>query len=90
MGHLVKRAGHTEEFDTKKVYASVYASCLAAHESVNTAESTAELVTREVLDWINSKDSVVTSNDIRKKAGEVLNKFNPDAAYSYIHHRIIW
>lgn len=90
MGHLIKRAGHKEEFDNKKLYASVYASCLAAHENVKTAETTAELATKEVSEWVYSKQTLITSNDIRKKAGEVLNKFNPDAAYSYIHHRIIW
>lgn len=90
MGHLIKRAGHKEEFDNKKLYASIYASCLAAHESVKTAESTAELVTNEVSEWLEDKETLVTSNDIRHKTGEILNKFNPDAAYSYIHHRIIW
>lgn len=90
MGHLIKRAGHKEEFDSKKLYASIYASCLAAHESIKTAESTAELVTKEVSNWVGAKHVIVTSNDIRKNAGNVLNKYNPDAAYSYIHHRIIW
>lgn len=90
MGHIVKRAGHNEEFDNKKLYASIYASCLAAHESVANAESTAELVTNEVYKWIDGKHTAVTSNDIRHKAGEILDKHNPDAAYSYIHHRIVW
>ena len=28
--HIVKRAGHSESYDTKKLYASVYAACGAA------------------------------------------------------------
>lgn len=90
MGHIVKRAGHDEEFDNKKLYASIYASCLAAHEPVQKAESTAELVTNEVSMWMDSKQTAVTSNDIRRKASEALNLHNPDAAYSYLNHRIVW
>lgn len=90
MGHLVKRAGHKEEYDSKKVYASIYASCLAAHESIKVAESTAALVTKELDAWVETKHSLITSNDIRHKAGEILKKYNPDAAFSYIHHRVIW
>lgn len=88
--HIVKRKGHRETFDSKKLYASIYASCLVAHESVETAEKTAEEVTNKFADWLDAKKTSITSNDIRRKAGEMLEDINPDAAYSYIKHRIIW
>lgn len=88
--HIVKRKGHREAFDSKKLYASIYASCLAAHEKVEVAEKTAETVVNKFGEWLDNKGTGITSNDIRRKAGEILETINPDAAYSYIKHRIIW
>lgn len=90
MGHVIKRAGHQEKFDNKKLYASIYASCLAAHEPTTTSEKTAEKVTTKVSEWLKDRQTIVTSNDLRLKASEFLNEFSPDAAYSYAHHRIMW
>jgi transcriptional regulator NrdR family protein len=88
--HIVKRKGHTETFDNKKLYASIYASCLASHEKIEIAEKTAEKVVNKFVEWLEEKNTIITSNDIRRKASEILEGINPDAAYSYIKHRIIW
>ena len=90
MGHVIKRAGHKEMFDSKKLYASIYSSCLAAHQTTTNAENSAEHTTQEVSKWLSSRQTTVTSNDLRIKASEFLEKLNPDAAYSYAHHRIMW
>lgn len=88
--HIVKRKGHEEYFDNKKLYASIYASCLAAHEKTMIAENTAEKVVASFRSWLITKNTTITSNDIRRKAGEILGTINPDAAYCYVYHRTIW
>lgn len=89
MKHIVKRAGHTEPFDNKKLYASIFAACLAMREPTGTAEVIAEKVSTDVEAWIEKKSEVL-SNDIRRVAAKHLYAYNPDAAYAYMHHRIIW
>jgi transcriptional regulator NrdR family protein len=89
MKHIVKRAGHTEAYDNKKLYGSVYAACLAMREPVGTAEVISEKVVRDVEAWLNKKSEVL-SNDIRRITAKHLYSYNPDAAYAYMHHRIIW
>lgn len=86
--HVVKRrAGHTEPYNERKLYASIYASCLAVRTPVGEAELTAARVCKDVLPWILSKLEV-TSLDIRSKATTYLKLHNPDAAYMYAHHRL--
>lgn len=89
MKHIVKRAGHTEQYDDKKLYASIYAAALSVREPGGSAELIAERVIKDVGDWIEQKHEV-TSNDIRHQAAKHLNVYSPDAAYMYLHHRVIW
>lgn len=86
MTHIVKRKGHKQEFDERKVYASVYAACLSAHDSAEEAEVTANLVAREVKKWIADKDAV-NSDELFKQVGEELMHLNKDAAFMYLTHR---
>lgn len=88
MKHIVKRHGHTELFDDRKLYASVFAACLSVREPIGGAELIAEKVASDVLSWIGQKHEV-TSNDIRAQAAKHLQVYQPDAAYSYLHHRVI-
>ncbi len=89
MKHIVKRAGHSEPYDIRKLYASVYAACLSVREHPPTAELIAEEVGKGVSQWLERKHEV-TSNDIRHQAAKHLQIINPDAAYMYLHHRVIW
>jgi transcriptional regulator NrdR family protein len=89
MKHIVKRGGNSEAFDSRKLYASVYASCLSVHESAAVAELIAQKVTHQIELWLAAKTEV-TSNDIRHAAGKFLSKLNPHAGYVYLHHRIMW
>lgn len=86
--HIVKRKGHTQEFDDRKVYASVYAACLAAHTKTEEAESISNLISREIKHWVLKKE-IVTSNEIFKKVGEELQALNKAAAFMYKTHRDI-
>lgn len=89
MQHIVKRKGHSEPYDARKLYASVYASCLAVHEPAGTAEIIASQVSKEMDSWLADKHEV-TSNDIRRQAAQTLRTINPHAAYILLHHRVIW
>ena len=86
MIHIVKRKGHKQEYDERKVYASVYAACLSAHVLQEEAESIASLVTREVKKWIEGKEEV-PADLISKQAGDELEHLNREAAFMYKTHR---
>lgn len=84
--HIVKRAGHSEEFDSRKLYASVYSACLAVREPAASAELIAERVCDEVGKWIATKHEV-TSGDIKRHADKAFHVLHPDAAWIYTHQR---
>ena len=87
--HIVKRKGHTEPYDDRKVYASVFAACQSVREPAGSAELVADKVMKDVNDWIAKKHEV-TANDIRREASKHLNAYNPDASYMLLHHRVVW
>lgn len=84
--HIVKRHGHTEPYDERKLYASLYASCLAVRETHESSELLAERVVKELQDWLGKKHEI-TSHDIRVHAAEHLKVYQPDAAWIYLHQR---
>lgn len=89
MKHIVKRAGHNENYDDRKLYASVFSACQSVREPMGSAELIADRVSKDMAVWIEKKHEV-TSNDIRLKAAKHLSVYHPDAAYMYLHHRVIW
>jgi len=89
MKHIVKRNGKSEIFDNRKLYTSIYASCLSEHLTEKVAEQIALKISKEVETWLASKNEV-TSNDIRHKSEKLLSKIDPNAGYLYSHHRIMW
>jgi transcriptional regulator NrdR family protein len=89
MRHIVKRAGHSEVYDARKLYASVYSACLSVREHPGSAELISKEVTEEFEKWLTNKHEI-TANDIRKRASEHLKAINPDAAHIYTHHRVMW
>lgn len=88
MVHIVKRKGHKEIFDERKVYASVFAACLSAHLNKEEAEVNANIVTKAVKEWLDEKEGI-TSDQIFKKAGEELEHLSRDASFMYKTHRDI-
>lgn len=86
--HLVKRAGSTQKYESRKLYASIYAACLCVMEPEGSAELIAAQVANDVEHWLGHKHEV-TSNDIRRQAGAALKIYQPEAAYMYMHHRVI-
>lgn len=89
MNHIVKRRGHTEPYDEKKVYASVFAACQAVREPAGSAELVAGKVMEDVNHWIAKKHEV-TANDIRRQAAKHLSVYHPDAGHMLLSHRVVW
>lgn len=81
--HIVKRKGHIEKYDEKKVYASVYAAALNCSINVKKSENIAKSVLKKVNKFIN-KESVVNAHDLRD---EILKNIKEeDVALMYKHH----
>ena len=55
MKHIVKRGGHSEPYDIKKLYASIYSVCLSVRTPEGEAELVAERVTKHVSKWLDKK-----------------------------------
>jgi len=85
MSHIVKRAGHKEPYDQKKVYASVYAACMSLRVQQQEAELIAEKVTGEINEIIADK-SEVTSHQLFVEISSSLERLNPEAAFLYRTH----
>lgn len=78
--------GITEPYDERKLYASIYAACLALRTPAGEAELTAAKVCKDIEPWLENKPEV-TSTDIRHQAADHLKLYNPDASYMYVRHR---
>jgi transcriptional regulator NrdR family protein len=87
---VVKRSGKrpSEAFDPDKLLRSIRSACLSVRSPEGEAESTATQVTNAVIIWVESKPAV-TSHDLRRLASSHLERYHPEAAYFYQHHRII-
>lgn len=88
--YVVKRQGKrpTEAFDPDKLRASITAVCFSVRTPEGQAESTATAVCNAVSRWLADKPEI-TSDDIRRKAAEVLAKYHPEAAQLYKHHHMV-
>lgn len=85
---VVKRHGHAERFDERKIYASVYEACHAAQLSTSHAEKIAASVSLNVKKRMEKKTQV-NSHEIHREVVKTLKKNHEDAAYLYEHHRNI-
>ena len=87
---VVKRGGKRppENFDPAKLRASVCAACLSVRSPEGHAIDTAKKVCDQVAKWCNDKPEV-TSADLRRQAADNLQKYQPEAAYLYKHHKVI-
>lgn len=86
MSHVVKRRGHRQEFDERKVYASVYAACLNTHMPKEESEHIAQDVSSEIKKWIKDKPEV-NSSQIFTEVGKELARFSKEASFMYHTHR---
>lgn len=87
---VVKRQGRrpTEAFSRDKLHASIMATCLAVKTPEGQAESIANAVCDATIAWLSDKPEV-TSEDIRRKAGAILENYHSEAAHLYKHHHMV-
>lgn len=83
--NIVKRGNHKEEYDSKKVYASVYAAVLNAHMSEGEAEEIAKDVLENVNRLVKTKH-LIDSKEIKKEVIRSLNEINKEVSTLYEHH----
>ncbi|MBI2558548.1 hypothetical protein HYW20_04450 [Candidatus Woesearchaeota archaeon] len=88
MLQIVKRKGHTELYDQRKVYGSCYFACRNAHLSEKESEKICDKVSASVTKIIIKK-KMVSSADIFRLLTQELKKHNGDAAFLYETHRDI-
>lgn len=88
MLQIVKRKGHTELYDERKVYGSCFFACRNSHLSEQESEEICSKVAGQVTKWIKKK-KLVSSEDIFRALINELNKHNKDAAFLYETHRDI-
>lgn len=86
MKHIIKRKGHKEPYDERKLYASIFASCMSLRIKEEQAELIANTVTSEVEEKIRDKEEIA-AHDLFSYALSSLKKYNPDAAFLYKKHR---
>jgi len=86
MRHIVKRGGHLENFDERKLYASVYAAALAARVTDAEAELLAQNTAKHIVNWIETRQEV-NSGELQEAAYDFLKEYLPNAAYLYRHHK---
>lgn len=88
MKHIVKRKGHREEFDPRKIYASVYSACAALRMSDKEAELIADTVSAEVEKKVKYMHEIST-RVLHRQVVNILSEYSADAAYLYDSHRDI-
>ncbi len=85
---IVKRKGHCEAYDERKIYSSCYYACRSCHLSEKESEAICSKVCRSINKWVKRKKEV-SSNDIFNLITRELKKHNGDAAFMYEAHRDI-
>ena len=85
---VVKRKGHYENFDEKKVYGSIYFACKSSHMHSTQCELIAERIVGRLKEEIRGKKEI-DSDKIFGFVAKELEKQHKDAAYMYRTHRDI-
>jgi len=82
---IVKRRGHREPFDDRKLYGSIYAATQSALCDEPSCELLAGRITNEVKAWLKNRKTV-DSKDIRAKVKAEIEKRDPEIAFFYDRH----
>lgn len=85
---IVKRRGHTEPFDERKIYGSCYFACMNAHLGVQESEKICGKVCASIKKKIG-RMKTVSSDQIFSILIAELKKHNEDAAFLFETHRDI-
>ena len=85
---IVKRKGHCEAYDERKIYGSCYYACRSCHLSEKESEAICNKICKSINNWLKNKKEV-SSNYIFTLITKELKKYNEDAAFMYETHRDI-
>lgn len=87
---VIKRRGKrpAETFQWRKLFDSVYTTCLSVRSPEGVAKDIANTVCDHIIAWAADKPEI-TSTDIRHQATLALEPIHPDAAQLYKHHKLI-
>ena len=80
---IIKSKGHTEPFDERKLYASVYSSALNCHYLDHDSEAIADKLTDKIKKIIKGKNAL-TSKELKHMVVENLE--DKHVALMYQHH----
>lgn len=80
---VVKLNGNIEDYDSEKVFSSIFKAALNCHYPHDDAHKVAKSVKRKVNNWMQNQDHVTTF-DIRDKI--LSNVSDPDISLMYLFH----
>jgi len=83
MKHIVKRKGHSEAYDDRKVFSSVNAAALNCHYSSRESQKLADQIQKKIAAWIKNKPKI-DSKQIREEI--IKNLEDRHVALMYKHH----
>lgn len=85
MSVVVKRKGHKEKYDEKKVYGSIYAACASAHYDEMQCEKLSEQITGKINKFVKNR-KIIQSTKLREKIENELKKKDEELAFFYEQH----
>ena len=88
MRMVVKSDGEVERFDYKKLQKSLSKTFLIVRSPEGQSNEFVRKTLLEFADWQKNKPEI-TSGDIRRQTGAILQKIHPEAAYIYKNFKSI-
>ena len=85
---IVKRRGHKQDFDDKKLYASVYFACKSAELESKKCEAISQKVLKKIKSKLQKKKTI-NSNELFALTGIEIEILDKHAAFMYLTHRDI-
>lgn len=81
----IKKQGHAEKFDEKKLYESVYKTALNCHLEEEESRDIAQKITDTIAGWINEKTHI-TTNELRFQVINLLELEDSELSMMYENH----
>lgn len=89
MAHVIyTHTGVSTPFESTRLHDSIATACYSVRLAEGIARDIAVHVCKSIETWLSTK-SEVTSQDIRRKAGELLSLHCPEAGYLYQNQHTI-
>ncbi len=82
---IVKRKGHNEPFDERKLYASIYSASLNCHNTEEFSEELAQKVSDSIIKWMGSHPTI-TSHILKLRVIRELKNIDKDISMMYELH----